>query len=112
MLFQFMQHSQPNSTFTAYKAVWAGGGVLRVDRFFPSSKLCSDCGGKHHHLTLNLRQWVCLNCGAIHDRDENAAINLLKQATVGGRGVKVTPVEIRECSLGSRPRKPNCFSVG
>jgi putative transposase len=68
---------------TAYKALWAGGGVRKVDRFFPSSKLCSDCGDKHHHLTLNVRQWVCLNCGVFHDRDENAAINILKQATVG-----------------------------
>jgi putative transposase len=69
--------------FTAYKALWAGGGVLKVDRFFPSSKLCSDCGEKNHSLTLNVRQWVCLNCGVVHDRDENAAINILKQATVG-----------------------------
>lgn len=69
--------------FCEYKAKWANGQVLRVDRFFPSSKLCSDCGHKHKSLTLNIRQWVCLNCGSIHDRDENAAINILKQATVG-----------------------------
>lgn len=69
--------------FCAYKQAWANGQVLRVDRFFPSSKLCSDCGHKHKNLTLNMRQWVCLNCGSIHDRDTNAAINILKQATVG-----------------------------
>lgn len=69
--------------FCAYKAQWANGQVLRVDRFFPSSKLCSDCGHKNKNLTLNVRQWVCLNCGSIHDRDENAAKNILKQATVG-----------------------------
>lgn len=69
--------------FCAYKAKWANGQVLRVDRFFPSSKLCSDCGHKHKNLTLNIRQWVCLNCGSIHDSDGNAAKNILKQATVG-----------------------------
>lgn len=70
-------------TFCEYKAKWAGGQVLRVDRFFPSSKLCSDCGHKHKNLTLNIRQWVCLNCGSIHDRDINAAKNILKQTTAG-----------------------------
>lgn len=70
-------------TFTGYKALWAGGDVLKVDRFFPSSKLCSGCGEKNRSLTLNVRQWVCLKCGVVHDRDENAAINILKQATVG-----------------------------
>lgn len=69
--------------FVEYKAAWAGGEVLRVDRFFPSSKLCSDCGAKHKSLTLNIRQWVCTECGVIHDRDENAAINILKQTTGG-----------------------------
>lgn len=70
-------------TFCEYKAGWVGGEVLRVDRFFPSSKLCSDCGTKNKSLTLNIRQWVCLSCGALHDRDTNAAINILKQTTVG-----------------------------
>lgn len=71
--------------FVEYKAAWAGGEVLRVDRFFPSSKLCSDCGTKHKSLTLNIRQWVCTECGVIHDRDENAAINILKESTRGAR---------------------------
>jgi putative transposase len=89
-------------TFTAYKALWTGGDVLKVDRFFPSSKLCSDCGEKHHHLTLNVRRWVCLNCGCIHDRDENAAINILNQATVGAtesHATGVTTVQSRRSAL-------------
>ncbi len=69
--------------FCEYKQAWANGQVLRVDRFFPSSKLCSDCGHKNKNLTLNIRQWACLNCGSIHDRDTNAAINILNQATAG-----------------------------
>jgi putative transposase len=68
-----------------YKATQAGGQVLRVDRFFPSSKLCADCGEKHRHLTLSVRQWVCLNCGVLHDRDINAAVNILNQTTLGAR---------------------------
>lgn len=71
--------------FVEYKAGWAGSEVLRVDRFFPSSKLCSDCGAKHKSLTLNIRQWVCTNCGVIHDRDKNAAINILNESTRGAR---------------------------
>ena len=69
--------------FCEYKARWSGGQVLRVDRFFPSSKLCSDCGHKNKSLTLNIRQWVCINCGSIHDRDINAAKNILNQTTAG-----------------------------
>ena len=71
--------------FCEYKAKWANGQILRVDRFFPSSKLCSDCGHKNKNLTLNIRQWVCLNCGSIHDRDINAAKNILKESTLGAR---------------------------
>ncbi len=72
-------------SYVEYKAGWDGREVLRVDRFFPSSKLCSDCGAKHKSLTLNIRQWVCTECGVIHDRDENAAINILNETTRGTR---------------------------
>ena len=47
-----------------------------VDRFYPSSKLCSTCGFKYKDLKLNQRFWTCSNCGSEHDRDRNAAINL------------------------------------
>ena len=47
-----------------------------VNRFYPSSKLCSDCGFKYKDLKLNERTWTCSNCGSKHDRDVNAAINL------------------------------------
>ena len=81
--------------FCEYKAAWANGQVLRVDRFFPSSRLCSGCGKKHKNLTFNIRQWVCVACGVIHDRDTNAAINIYKasiltQTTVGATESYVT----------------------
>jgi putative transposase len=69
--------------FVTYKQAWAGGEVRHVDRFFPSSKLCHDCGHKNTNLKMRDREWVCTNCGTIHDRDTNAAKNILNQATVG-----------------------------
>jgi len=86
-------------TFCEYKSYWSDGQVLRVDRFFPSSKLCSDCGHKHKSLTLNIRQWVCLNCGSIHDRDINAAKNILKQTTAGAAESYATGDMIGACRL-------------
>lgn len=59
-----------------YKAEWYGREVLVIDRFFPSTKRCSDCGYINQNLTLNDRTWTCPACGVIHDRDVNAAINI------------------------------------
>ncbi|MBT9170781.1 MAG: hypothetical protein DDT18_01132 [Actinobacteria bacterium] len=58
-----------------YKITWAGGEVRQADRFFPSSKACSVCGLINDGLTLANREWTC-ECGAHHDRDMNAAMNL------------------------------------
>jgi len=57
-----------------------GGQVVVVDRFFASSKTCSACGHKFNDLPLSAREWTCPECGAVHDRDINAAINLKKVA--------------------------------
>ena len=62
--------------FISYKLEREGGKFVQVDRFFASSKLCSSCGHKNDLLNLGIREWVCLNCQAYHDRDENAARNL------------------------------------
>lgn len=59
-----------------YKADWYGSKVWAADRWFPSSKTCADCGAINAGLTLAQRSWVC-QCGATHDRDHNAARNLL-----------------------------------
>jgi len=59
-----------------YKTAWYGRELVTVDRFFPSSKLCSQCGTLQESMPLNVREWVCA-CGATHDRDVNAAKNIL-----------------------------------
>ncbi|WP_326823656.1 RNA-guided endonuclease InsQ/TnpB family protein [Streptosporangium sp. NBC_01756] len=59
-----------------YKAAWYGRELVVVDRWFPSSKLCSACGVIAPSLPLDVREWVCA-CGATHDRDVNAAKNIL-----------------------------------
>ncbi|MEU8201330.1 RNA-guided endonuclease TnpB family protein [Streptosporangium sp. NPDC049046] len=59
-----------------YKAAWYGRELVVVDRFFPSSKLCSACGTLQRSMPLGVRDWVCA-CGAVHDRDVNAAKNIL-----------------------------------
>jgi putative transposase len=63
-----------------YKAVMRGGQVVVADRFFASSKTCSACGHKLETLPLSVRRWTCPACGAIHDRDVNAAKNLERLA--------------------------------
>ena len=63
-----------------YKAQMYGKQIYRVDRFFPSSKVCSVCGCIQDKMPLHIREWTCPECGAHHDRDINAATNLLRQA--------------------------------
>ena len=78
-----------------YKAEMRSGVVVAADRFFASSKTCSDCGGKVEKLPLSIRQWSCPTCGTSHDRDVNAAINLANYAVsytvsaCGGEGAGV-----------------------
>lgn len=62
-----------------YKAQMYGKQIHRVDRFFPSSKTCSVCGCVQEKMPLHVREWKCPDCGAHHDRDINAATNLLRQ---------------------------------
>ncbi|MGW5451795.1 RNA-guided endonuclease InsQ/TnpB family protein [Nocardia sp. NPDC003979] len=59
-----------------YKADWYGREVLVVDRWYPSTRVCSHCGALHARLPLDVREWTC-RCGAVHDRDVNAARNIL-----------------------------------
>lgn len=64
----------------SYKCEWYGKTILSVDRWYPSSKTCHSCGFIKKDLKLEDRVWVCPNCNEIHDRDINAAKNILKEA--------------------------------
>lgn len=63
-------------TMLEYKAKWNGVNILRIGRFEPSSKTCSECGYINKELTLKDREWACPECGSVLDRDLNAAINI------------------------------------
>jgi len=98
-----------------YKAAQRGGMIVVADRWYPSSKTCSDCGHKLDQLPLAVREWVCPECGSIHDRDVNAAINLRNLAvspTVSacgedgsglGRKLKTKPASAKQESSSKLP---------
>jgi putative transposase len=69
-----------------HQAVKFGVTVLEIPRFYPSSKTCSVCGCVINELPLKIRSWVCPDCGTHHDRDFNAAVNILRvgMSTLGG----------------------------
>ena len=60
-----------------YKGKWKGCDIIQIDQFYPSSKTCSHCNWKKENLKLSERSWICPKCGMIHDRDINAAKNIL-----------------------------------
>lgn len=86
----------------SYKAEWYGRKLVKVDRFFPSSKTCSACGHLLNKLPLQVRSWECPSCGATHDRDHNAARNIL----AAGLAVEVCGASVRPShqKVGRRER--------
>jgi putative transposase len=62
-----------------YKSEWNYRQLIQIDKFYPSSKSCSECHYINNNLTLKDREWICPSCGINHDRDVNAARNILKQ---------------------------------
>jgi putative transposase len=82
-----------------YKTIWYGSKLRVADRWYPSSKRCSDCGFTLKRLALSEREWACPQCGVVHDRDENASKNLESLAypefpgNVGDSSVPRKPVE-------------------
>ncbi|MFJ3302801.1 RNA-guided endonuclease InsQ/TnpB family protein [Streptomyces sp. NPDC086549] len=79
-----------------YKAQWYGRELIAVDRWYPSSRTCSACGHMVAKLPLSIREWTCAACGAIHDRDENAAKNVLAAG-----------LAVSACGAGVRPQRRN-----
>lgn len=83
-----------------YKAKWNNSQIIEIGRFYPSSKICSNCGNRMQYMGLEIRQWTCPNCGKTHDRDVNAAINIMNeglkildnQGTVGNTETEETLV--------------------
>lgn len=73
-----------------YKAKWYGRNLIKIDRFYPSSKTCNHCGYIKQDLSLKDRFWICPKCNEELDRDYNAAINILKR----GRNCLIKPTEL------------------
>ncbi len=92
-----------------YKATWYGRTLVKIDKFYPSSKRCFDCGHILDSLTLDVRSWTCPACGIAHDRDINAAKNILAAGlAVTACGESVRPGRVK-AQLGTtrRSRKPS-----
>ena len=88
-----------------YKLEWAGGRLVKVGRFFPSSKTCSECSCIVKKLPLHIRQWVCEACDAVHDRDVNAAINIRNE------GIRILKTEGLSVSASGGLRKTDILSA-
>lgn len=84
-----------------YKCDWYGRELVKVNRFFPSSKSCGDCGWINQELKLSDREWTCKSCGVVHDRDWNASLNILKEGLkIYGKELAITKVE-RKSDVGN-----------
>ncbi|MEV7213924.1 RNA-guided endonuclease TnpB family protein [Kitasatospora cineracea] len=106
-------HDAGWSTFVAmleYKAVRYGRRFVRVGRFEPTSQVCSHCGVKDGPKPLEVRAWTCGGCGAVLDRDVNAAVNVAKAAglavTACGAQVRRAPVPAPRSETGTHPKRP------
>ena len=88
-----------------YKQEWNGGKVIEIGRFFPSSKTCSFCSFIIDTLPLSVRKWNCPKCKTTHDRDINAAKNILRQAVKHTERGEIERVSERRESPVSMKRK-------
>jgi putative transposase len=85
-----------------YKAAWYGRAVVAIDKSYPSSKRCSACGHTLSSLPLDIRQWTCPECGTVHDRDVNAAVNI----HAAGLAVYACGEAVRPGRAKARPGAP------
>jgi putative transposase len=87
------------TNFLAYKLERKGGKLVEIDRWFPSSKLCSNCYYQIDELPLDVREWTCSHCGTHHDRDGNAATNIraegIRMLKADGTAVSAVGGEVR-----------------
>lgn len=102
-----------------YKCQWYGKELITIDRYFPSSKRCGNCGKIRGKMPLTVRQWECPSCGTVHDRDLNASKNILAAGLAvsapvahGGNpedraALSVErPLDLKGVNLGRQVRKP------
>jgi putative transposase len=90
-----------------YKCRWYGRKLVKIDRWFPSSKRCSCCGQIVDKMPLNIRQWTCPECGINHDRDVNASKNILAAGlAVSVCGATVRPEQSKSVRAGAMKQKP------
>ena len=99
-----------------YKCLWYGSKFVKADRWFPSSKLCAQCGWKNPDLRLSDRHWWCGSCGVLNHRDANAASNLANwpglSSPVSGRGARVRPATLAVACEASDGSGPEVMVVG
>lgn len=100
------------TNFLAYKLKRRGGKLVEIDRWFPSSKLCSNCFYQIGEMPLDVREWICPCCGTYHDRDANAAQNIRAEgirmlkaegSAVSAVGGEVSPKLGRKSKFGHSP---------
>ena len=109
------------TNFLSYKLERKGGKLVEIDRWFPSSKLCSNCFYQMDKMPLDVRNWVCPHCGTHHDRDGNAAINIRAEgirmlkaegSAVSAVGGEVRPHMGRKSHLRHSPMSTEAHSSG
>ncbi len=105
-------------TMLEYKCNWYGKLFNKVDRFFPSSKLCSNCHYKNEELKRNDSSWICIDCGTQHDRDINAAVNIHNQGLLDVYGINIKSEELPDLGFegtlnrrGEELRPINCLHL-
>ena len=106
-------------TLLQYKCNWYGKELVKVNRFYPSSKTCGDCGWINQELKLSDREWTCESCGVVHDRDVNASKNILKEGlrNISAGTVEHTDGESNKTSVKKRKSvkseaQPIAYGVG
>jgi putative transposase len=88
--------------YLEYKCNWYGRELVIINQWYPSSKTCSSCGSIQPKMPLNIREWTCFDCGSVHDRDINAAKNILAVGTtVSACGDSVRPKTHKELAATS-----------